>query len=235
MTEPALCAVPADPPPLQRCARHRADHAVGHEPARGLEALDRGLGEGAEVAVRGDAERRLRGRHGRALAAEPQIGAGDAGGRSWALGEIGGGDDDERGQERRGDRAHRQPGAALGLGAAAAGAGERAIPQLVAAQVAPAGGQRPDRPTVVMQRHCAHRPDPPVVGVLIASDVTRGRRRIRIVGVMDKTLPQRPLGSSHVGAIGLGCMGMSWSYTTGERDDDASLAGSGARSTSASR
>ncbi len=41
---------------------------------------------------------------------------------------------------------------------------------------------------------------------------------------MDKTLPQRPLGSSHVGAIGLGCMGMTWAYTTGGRDDERSVA-----------
>lgn len=41
---------------------------------------------------------------------------------------------------------------------------------------------------------------------------------------MEKTLPQRPLGSSHVGAIGLGCMGMTWAYTTGGRDDDRSIA-----------
>jgi aryl-alcohol dehydrogenase-like predicted oxidoreductase len=41
---------------------------------------------------------------------------------------------------------------------------------------------------------------------------------------MEKTLPRRPLGSSHVGAIGLGCMGMTWAYTTGGRDDDRSIA-----------
>jgi aryl-alcohol dehydrogenase-like predicted oxidoreductase len=37
---------------------------------------------------------------------------------------------------------------------------------------------------------------------------------------------QRRLGSSdlQVGAIGLGCMGMSWGYSASERDDDRSVA-----------
>jgi aryl-alcohol dehydrogenase-like predicted oxidoreductase len=33
------------------------------------------------------------------------------------------------------------------------------------------------------------------------------------------TLPQRRLGPLDVGAVGLGCMGMTWAYTTGSRDD----------------
>jgi aryl-alcohol dehydrogenase-like predicted oxidoreductase len=36
---------------------------------------------------------------------------------------------------------------------------------------------------------------------------------------MTTTLPQRRLGPFDVGAIGLGCMGMTWAYTTGARDD----------------
>ena len=40
------------------------------------------------------------------------------------------------------------------------------------------------------------------------------------------TIPTRSLGSSGplVGAVGLGCMGMSWAYGEAERDDDASVA-----------
>ncbi len=43
---------------------------------------------------------------------------------------------------------------------------------------------------------------------------------------MSLTMPTRRLGSSgpHVGAIGLGCMGMSWAYGAAERDDDTSIA-----------
>jgi aryl-alcohol dehydrogenase-like predicted oxidoreductase len=41
---------------------------------------------------------------------------------------------------------------------------------------------------------------------------------------MDTTLPQRPIGSFSVGAIGLGCMGMTWAYTSGGRDDRRSVA-----------
>jgi aryl-alcohol dehydrogenase-like predicted oxidoreductase len=41
---------------------------------------------------------------------------------------------------------------------------------------------------------------------------------------MTTTLPQRRLGPFEVGAIGLGCMGMTWAYTTGERDDARSAA-----------
>jgi aryl-alcohol dehydrogenase-like predicted oxidoreductase len=39
-------------------------------------------------------------------------------------------------------------------------------------------------------------------------------------------IPQRRLGSSdlQVGAVGLGCMGMSWAYGAGERDDERSIA-----------
>lgn len=39
-------------------------------------------------------------------------------------------------------------------------------------------------------------------------------------------MQQRELGSSgvSVGAVGLGCMGMSWAYTDGQRDDAASIA-----------
>jgi aryl-alcohol dehydrogenase-like predicted oxidoreductase len=46
----------------------------------------------------------------------------------------------------------------------------------------------------------------------------------RIVGAMTTTLPQRSLGPFDVGAIGLGCMGMTWGYTTGSRDDARSAA-----------
>jgi aryl-alcohol dehydrogenase-like predicted oxidoreductase len=40
----------------------------------------------------------------------------------------------------------------------------------------------------------------------------------------DRTMPRRRLGASgfDVGAIGLGCMGMTWGYTTGTRDDERS-------------
>ena len=41
---------------------------------------------------------------------------------------------------------------------------------------------------------------------------------------MTSTLPQRRLGPFDVGAIGLGCMGMTWAYTTGSRDDERSAA-----------
>jgi aryl-alcohol dehydrogenase-like predicted oxidoreductase len=41
----------------------------------------------------------------------------------------------------------------------------------------------------------------------------------------DMKLPRRRLGASglEAGAIGLGCMGMTWAYTSGERDDDRSV------------
>src|SRR5215218_3765099 len=45
-----------------------------------------------------------------------------------------------------------------------------------------------------------------------------------IVEGMTSTLPQRRLGPFDVGAIGLGCMGMTWAYTTGSRDDERSAA-----------
>jgi aryl-alcohol dehydrogenase-like predicted oxidoreductase len=40
----------------------------------------------------------------------------------------------------------------------------------------------------------------------------------------DRTMPRRRLGASgfDVGAIGLGCMGMTWAYTSGARDDERS-------------
>lgn len=43
---------------------------------------------------------------------------------------------------------------------------------------------------------------------------------------MNASLPTRPLGLNgpDVGAIGLGCMGMSWAYSPAERDDEASIA-----------
>jgi aryl-alcohol dehydrogenase-like predicted oxidoreductase len=41
---------------------------------------------------------------------------------------------------------------------------------------------------------------------------------------MTTKLPQRRIGPFEVGAIGLGCMGMSWAYTTGDRDDARSAA-----------
>ncbi|HTE63479.1 MAG TPA: aldo/keto reductase [Solirubrobacteraceae bacterium] len=41
---------------------------------------------------------------------------------------------------------------------------------------------------------------------------------------MTTTLPQRRLGPFDVGAIGLGCMGMTWAYNTGSRDDERSAA-----------
>ena len=34
----------------------------------------------------------------------------------------------------------------------------------------------------------------------------------------------RDFAGTPVGAVGLGCMGMSWAYTESERDDDASVA-----------
>src|SRR4051794_4827159 len=38
-------------------------------------------------------------------------------------------------------------------------------------------------------------------------------------------IPRRRLGGGpEVGAVGLGCMGMSWAYGAAERDDDASIA-----------
>ncbi len=42
----------------------------------------------------------------------------------------------------------------------------------------------------------------------------------------DQGMPRRRLGASglEAGAIGLGCMGMTWAYTTGERDDARSIA-----------
>ncbi len=42
----------------------------------------------------------------------------------------------------------------------------------------------------------------------------------------DTKLPRRRLGASGLecGAIGLGCMGMTWAYTSGARDDDRSVA-----------
>jgi aryl-alcohol dehydrogenase-like predicted oxidoreductase len=41
---------------------------------------------------------------------------------------------------------------------------------------------------------------------------------------MTTTLPQRRIGPLEVGAIGLGCMGMTWAYGTGGRDDARSAA-----------
>jgi aryl-alcohol dehydrogenase-like predicted oxidoreductase len=41
---------------------------------------------------------------------------------------------------------------------------------------------------------------------------------------MTTTLPLRRLGPFEVGAIGLGCMGMTWAYDTGARDDERSAA-----------
>jgi aryl-alcohol dehydrogenase-like predicted oxidoreductase len=41
---------------------------------------------------------------------------------------------------------------------------------------------------------------------------------------MTTTLPQRRLGPFDVGAIGLGCMGMTWGYNIGSRDDERSAA-----------
>jgi aryl-alcohol dehydrogenase-like predicted oxidoreductase len=42
----------------------------------------------------------------------------------------------------------------------------------------------------------------------------------------DRTMPRRRLGASgfEVGAIGLGCMGMTWAYNTASRDDERSTA-----------
>jgi len=42
----------------------------------------------------------------------------------------------------------------------------------------------------------------------------------------DSRLPTRALGPDGpvVGAIGLGCMGMSWAYNPEERDDERSIA-----------
>jgi diketogulonate reductase-like aldo/keto reductase len=42
----------------------------------------------------------------------------------------------------------------------------------------------------------------------------------------DDSMPRRRIGSSglEAGAVGLGCMGMTWAYTTGERDDEPSTA-----------
>lgn len=37
-------------------------------------------------------------------------------------------------------------------------------------------------------------------------------------------MEQRRIGTDLVGEIGLGCMGMSWAYTPGQRDDNASIA-----------
>jgi aryl-alcohol dehydrogenase-like predicted oxidoreductase len=47
-----------------------------------------------------------------------------------------------------------------------------------------------------------------------------------VSGNLREPLPTRTLGSggTTVGAIGLGCMGMSWSYDPAERDHDASIA-----------
>jgi aryl-alcohol dehydrogenase-like predicted oxidoreductase len=41
---------------------------------------------------------------------------------------------------------------------------------------------------------------------------------------MTTKLPQRRIGELSVGAVGLGCMGMTWAYTTGDRDDARSAA-----------
>ena len=52
----------------------------------------------------------------------------------------------------------------------------------------------------------------------------------------DTKLPRRRLGASglQAGAVGLGCMGMTWAYNAHERDDDDIGRGSStARSTSA--
>ena len=42
---------------------------------------------------------------------------------------------------------------------------------------------------------------------------------------MNANLPTRPLGSTghEVGAVGLGCMGMSWAYDPAGRDDERSI------------
>jgi aryl-alcohol dehydrogenase-like predicted oxidoreductase len=42
----------------------------------------------------------------------------------------------------------------------------------------------------------------------------------------ENAFPSRRLGAGgpEVGAVGLGCMGMSWAYTSGERDDERSIA-----------
>ena len=37
-------------------------------------------------------------------------------------------------------------------------------------------------------------------------------------------IPTRTFAGAEVGAVGLGCMGMSWAYSAAERDDDASVA-----------
>src|SRR5918997_709686 len=36
---------------------------------------------------------------------------------------------------------------------------------------------------------------------------------------MTTKLPQRRIGELEAGPIGLGCMGMTWAYSTGDRDD----------------
>jgi aryl-alcohol dehydrogenase-like predicted oxidoreductase len=41
---------------------------------------------------------------------------------------------------------------------------------------------------------------------------------------MTTKLPQRRIGPFEVGAVGLGCMGMTWAYNTGSRDDERSAA-----------
>ena len=41
---------------------------------------------------------------------------------------------------------------------------------------------------------------------------------------MTTTLPQRRLGPFDVGAVGLGCMGMTWAYNLHSRDDERSAA-----------
>src|SRR4051794_34071817 len=43
---------------------------------------------------------------------------------------------------------------------------------------------------------------------------------------MTTVIPSRPLGRSGltVGAVGLGCMSMSWAYDPSQKDDDASIA-----------
>ena len=54
----------------------------------------------------------------------------------------------------------------------------------------------------------------------------RGRRASHDGAMTDQRIPTRTLGQNgpDVGAVGLGCMGMSWAYNPDQRDDDRSVA-----------
>ena len=155
---------PRAAPAAERAARDRPDHAVDLEPVRGLERAHRPTRLAPEDPVGGDPERALHVGDGRAATPHAQEVARGGAGHLGALRACGVVDRREhgRGHQGRGDE-RLLPAvdgrAARGGGLAAPdGARERALPQVVAAQVAATRRQRSDRPAVVVQVHAPMEP-----------------------------------------------------------------------------